>query len=111
MLERLGYAVDTRTSSVEALALFRSKCDDYDLIITDMTMPLMNGDRLSKEILDIRPDMPIILCTGFSENMTEEKADNIGIKAFALKPLVQRDLAAIVRRVLDGKVSSENQLF
>ncbi|MBU0988421.1 MAG: PAS domain S-box protein, partial [Proteobacteria bacterium] len=93
MLERLGYEVDTQTSPVETLALFRSKPDRFDLIITDMTMAQMTGDKLAEEILKIRPDMPIILCTGFSEKITEEKAKQLGIKAFVMKPLVKRDLA------------------
>ena len=102
MLERLGYEVDTQTSPVETLALFRSKPDRFDLIITDMTMAQMTGDKLAEEILKIRPDMPIILCTGFSEKITEEKAKQLGIKAFVMKPLVKRDLAVTVRQVLDG---------
>jgi PAS domain S-box-containing protein len=101
MLERLGYRVETKMSPVEALALFRSKPDEFDLVITDMAMPQMTGDRLVKEILNIRPEMPVILCTGFSEKISEEKAKKFGIKAFALKPLVKTEFAVIVRKVLD----------
>ncbi|MBW1703373.1 MAG: response regulator, partial [Deltaproteobacteria bacterium] len=100
MLGKLGYDVVVRTSSIEALELFRTKPDEFDLVITDMTMPNMTGDKLAKELMQIRPDIPIILCTGFSKRITEEKAKEIGIKAFVMKPLVMRDLANTVRKAL-----------
>ncbi|MBW2115696.1 MAG: response regulator [Deltaproteobacteria bacterium] len=102
MLERLGYEVTTRTSSFEALELFRAKPDQFDLVITDMTMPQMTGDKLSRELMQIRPDIPVIICTGFSERISDEKAKGMGIKAFVMKPIVIRDLANTVRRILDG---------
>ena len=105
MLERLGYEVTTRTSSIEALELFRTKPDQFDLVITDMTMPNMTGDRLARELIKIRPDIPIIICTGFSERITEEKAKGMGIKAFVMKPIVIRDIANTVREVLDPTLS------
>ncbi|MCJ7810362.1 MAG: PAS domain S-box protein, partial [Desulfobulbaceae bacterium] len=77
-LERLGYTVETRTDSVKALALFLSNPDAFDLVITDMTMPSMTGDALARELLKIRPDLPIILCTGYSARMSEEKAMELG---------------------------------
>ncbi|MBW2049740.1 MAG: PAS domain S-box protein [Deltaproteobacteria bacterium] len=101
-LSRLGYEVTTRTSSTEALGLFRATPDDFDLVITDMTMPRMTGESLAREILKIRPDTPIILCTGYSEHISGEKAREIGIRAFAMKPLDMKDLAETVRKVLDG---------
>jgi nitrogen-specific signal transduction histidine kinase/ActR/RegA family two-component response regulator len=101
ILQRLGYSVTTRTSSLEALELFRAKPDAFDLLITDMSMPNMTGDRLSIEVLNIRPHLPIILCTGYSQKMSEEAASEIGIKAFAYKPMVKAELAKTVRRVLD----------
>jgi PAS domain S-box-containing protein len=101
MLEHLGYEVVTRTSSLEALELFRAKPDEFDLVITDMTMPNMTGDKLAKELMQIRPDIPIILCTGFSGRITEEKAKGIGIRAFVMKPLVMQDLAKTVRKAMD----------
>jgi len=101
VLERLGYKVTTRTSSVEALELFRLKPNYFDLIITDMTMPNMTGDRLAVELMKIRSDIPVILCTGYSKKISEESASLIGIKAFAYKPIVTADLAKTVRRVLD----------
>ncbi|MBE9547318.1 MAG: PAS domain S-box protein [Proteobacteria bacterium] len=100
MLEHLGYEVVTRTSSIEALELFREQPDGFNLVITDMTMPNMRGDNLAEELLDIRPDIPIILCTGFSEHISEEKAKEIGIREFVMKPLVMRDLANIIRKEL-----------
>ena len=94
------YDVVTRTSSVEALELFRTDPDRFDLVITDMTMPKMTGDQLARELMKVRPNMPIILCTGFSPKISEEKAKEIGIKAFAMKPLVRRDMARTVRKAL-----------
>ena len=78
MLERLGYEVVTQMSSIEALELFRSKPDQFDLIITDMTMPSMTGDKLVKEILNIRPNMPTIISTGFSDKIDAKKVKEIG---------------------------------
>jgi len=101
MLERLGYQVETKKNPVDALELFHSKPDWFDLVVTDMTMPYMTGDKLVEQILNISPDMPTILCTGFSEKISEEKAQALGIKAFVLKPLVKRDFAVTVRKVLD----------
>ena len=101
ILERLGYQVTIRTSSIEALELFRTKSDDFDLVITDMTMPNMTGDELAIQLIAFRSDIPIILCTGYSIKITEKEAAKIGIKAFAYKPVVTADLAKIVRQVLD----------
>jgi len=102
-LERLGYKVEATTSPLEALDIYRSKPDRFDLVITDLTMPKMTGDKLMKEILNIRPDTPIILCTGFSEKINGEKAKEIGATDYLEKPHDKRDLAIMVRRVLDGK--------
>ena len=84
MLEHLGYQVTVRTSSIEALEVFRHKSDAFDLVITDQTMPNMTGRDLAKEQMSIRPDIPIILCTGFSEQIDEKKAKEMGILAFVL---------------------------
>ena len=100
MLKELGYNVVTKKSSVEALELFRADPGRFDLVITDMTMPKMTGDKLARELMKIRPDIPVILCTGFSPKISEEKAKEIGIKAFAMKPLVGRDMANTVRKAL-----------
>ncbi len=106
ILERLGYHVTVSTSSVEALDLFRSRPSDFDLIITDMTMPNMTGDLLAMELIAFRPDIPVILCTGYSKKISGEKASQIGIKVFAYKPMVKADLAKTVRRVLDEAKAS-----
>ncbi len=103
MLERLGYHVTTRISSVDALEAFRANPNKFDLVITDMTMPNMTGDKLSAEIMKIRSDIPVILCTGFSEMMSKEKAATLGIKGFLMKPIVIKDLSQIIRDVLDNK--------
>jgi DNA-binding NtrC family response regulator len=95
--------VEVRTSSIEAREMFLANPDRFDLVITDMTMPNMTGDRLAQEILGIRPGIPIILCTGFSERITEEKAKAMGIQEFVMKPLVMKDLAVAIRRALDRK--------
>ena len=102
MLERLGYQVTARTSSIEALEAFRASSDKFDIIITDMQMPNMSGDKLAFELTKIRPDIPILLCTGFSETMSEEKAFSMGIKGFLIKPIVLKDLSQKIREVLDG---------
>jgi len=103
ILERLGYTVTVRTSSVEALELFMEHPEKFDLVITDMTMPNMTGDDLAGKLLNVRTDIPIILCTGYSEKISREKAQSLGIKEFILKPIVMRELARIVRSVLDDE--------
>jgi CheY-like chemotaxis protein len=101
ILERLGYQVTSRVSSLEALEAFRANPDRFDIVITDMAMPNMSGDKLSAELIKIRSDIPVLLCTGFSETMSEEKATSLGIKGFLLKPVVIKDLALKIREVLD----------
>jgi len=100
LLEHLGYEVVGRTSSIEALKLFRAQPDRFNLVITDMTMPNMTGEKLAQELLKIRQDIPIILCTGFSERISDEKAKAIGIREFAMKPLIAPELAKTIRKVL-----------
>jgi len=102
ILERLGYHVTARTSSIEALELFIEQPEKFDLVITDMTMPNMTGDELAGRLMEIRPDIPIILCTGYSERISREKAQRMGIKEFILKPLVMSVLGRTIRNVLDG---------
>ena len=102
-LSALGYEVTGRTSSLEALELFQARPDNFDLVITDMTMPNMMGSELAQQLMRLRPDIPVILCTGFSEAMTQEKARAIGVREFIMKPIVQRQIAEAVRRVLDEK--------
>lgn len=102
-LESLRYQVETRTNPIEALELFRANPNRFDLVIADMTMPRMTGDQLMKEILKIRPEIPTIICTGFSEKIDEEKAKEIGIRKYIEKPINKQDLANLVRKVLDEK--------
>ena len=101
MLQNLGYHVVSRTSSVEALKLFREQSDQFDLVITDLTMPQMTGNKLAKAITDIRKDIPVIICTGFSHHITEDKSLNAGIKGILMKPVVKSEMAQVVRKVLD----------
>jgi DNA-binding NtrC family response regulator len=101
LFESLGYKIECMTSSVKALELFQSKPNSFDLVITDMTMPDMNGDKLIKKILEIRPDTPTILCTGYSELVSEEEAKALGVKAFLMKPFKRDYVGKIVRQVLD----------
>ncbi len=100
-LARLGYDVTSRTSSVEALEAFRDHPERFDLVITDMTMPNMPGDRLAAEMIAIRPDISILLCTGFSHTLTDEKIISLGVKDMLMKPVLIRDLALKIREVLD----------
>lgn len=101
MLERLGYHVTTCNISIEGLETFQNDPHSFDLIITDQTMPDMTGADIAKKMLQIRPDIPIILCTGYSTIISEQAAKDIGIKEFALKPLAKKDIAKLIRKVLD----------
>jgi len=103
LLEGLGYTVETQHSGVAALELFREKSDSFDLVITDLTMPKLRGDKLAEKLLAVRPDIPIILCTGFSEIVSEKRAKEIGISMFLLKPLLRKELASAIRAVLDAR--------
>jgi|GEM_PF-1046801 len=102
-LENLGYKVFAYCNSEKALDLFQATPANFDLIITDQTMPHLSGAELAKKILQIRPDIPIIMCTGYSSMISEEKAKEIGVERFIMKPVRRRDLAETVREVLDNK--------
>ncbi len=101
ILERLGYAVTATVNSAEALNTFRSDPENFDLVITDMTMPHLNGAELSQKLLEIKPDVPIIMYTGFSELISREKAESLGIREYLMKPVVRAELARVVRKVLE----------
>ena len=101
MLERLGYHVTERYSSADALEAFKANPSSYDLVLTDMAMPNMTGDQLARALLSIRKDIPIIICTGFSERINQEKARSYGIKDVLMKPIVKSEMARMIRRALD----------
>jgi len=101
LLENLGYTVVSRVSALEALELFKSQPEKFDLVITDLTMPQMTGDKLAQELIAIRADIPIILCSGYSTQITEEAANKIGIHAILMKPIIIKEMAKLVRNVLD----------
>jgi CheY-like chemotaxis protein len=103
MLERLGYSADPHTNSVAALEAFKANPDDFDLILTDLTMPLMAGNRLVNELINIKPELPVVLCSGFGPSITQDKANDLNIKAFLSKPVNTSELAQTIRSVLDGK--------
>jgi CheY-like chemotaxis protein len=102
-LTGLGYDVTETTNGLEALEIFKSSPCRFDLVITDMTMPNMTGIELAQEIMRIRPGMPVILCTGFSDAITPEKARDVGLREFIMKPVILRRIAAAIRRELDRK--------
>jgi CheY-like chemotaxis protein len=101
VLERLGYTVNESTSSMDALEAFKHHPDACDLVITDMSMPDMTGEQLAGQMLEVRPDIPIIICTGFSERMDRQIAFRKGFRGFLMKPVVKSALAVEIRRVLD----------
>ncbi|MGE5255990.1 MAG: response regulator, partial [Hyphomicrobiales bacterium] len=102
ILERLGYRVTALSSSLEALNTFARQPDQFDLVITDMTMPQLAGDRLARRLWDIRPDLPVILCTGYNEMISEDKATAMGIRKFLLKPVDKDELAVAIRSALNS---------
>ena len=106
MLERQGYEVMGKTSPTEALKLFQEGPEKFDLVITDMAMPDMPGDRLAQELIKVRPTIPVIVCTGHSDRMDEGKALRSGIAAYTMKPLMKTDMVTTVRRVLDKSKDS-----
>jgi PAS domain S-box-containing protein len=106
MLERLGYQVTPRTSSPDALDAFRANPSIFDLVISDRGMPNMTGEQLARELISIRPEIPVILCTGFSDENDEKRARDLGVKGFLKKPVAAGDLATLVRKVLDESKDS-----
>lgn len=101
LLERLGYKVVTCTGSLQAMELFGTARDEFDLVISDMTMPDMSGTELAEELKSLRPDIPIILCTGFSQRISEQEATRMGIKALLMKPILRSEIARTIRQVLE----------
>jgi CheY-like chemotaxis protein len=107
-LERLGFRCDTMSSASAALAAFRADPDRWRLVITDHMMPGMTGAAMAREMLALRPDLPIIICTGFGDTITAESARAAGIREFVMKPLIGRELAEIVSRLLLPRPASSN---
>jgi PAS domain S-box-containing protein len=103
MLQMHGYRVTAKTNSEEALEAFKNSPDNFDLVITDQTMPNMSGSELASALLRTRPDLPIILCTGYSSKISDEMAKKIGIADYFLKPFDTEKLLRFVRKVLDSK--------
>ncbi len=98
MLERLGYHVTLCTESMTAFSLFREQPQAFDILVTDQTMPGMTGFDLARQVLHIRPDLPVILCTGYSNLIDEKAAKQAGIKAFVMKPVTKKELAEALRK-------------
>lgn len=103
MLERLGYEVTAMTSSMEALSIVKNQPNLFNTEITDQTMSSLTGMDFARRILQIRPDIPIILCTGHSTLVNEEQAKTYGIRGFAMKPLSKSMIATLLREVLDER--------
>lgn len=101
ILERLGFDVVAKTSSIDALEAFQEEPDEFDLVITDQVMPNMTGTQLARKLISIRPDISVILCSGFPENVCSEELKRIGIKEFIAKPISKQEIATIIRKVLD----------
>ncbi len=101
MLEKLGYQITVRTNSLDAVSAFKASPGNFDLVISDKGMPLMTGEQLARELISIRPEIPIIICTGFSDEIDEQQSKAMGIKGFLMKPVSLVDMAEMVRKVLD----------
>jgi two-component system, cell cycle sensor histidine kinase and response regulator CckA len=101
-LQRSGYEVITVKDSMEALEIFRRGPDEYDLIITDQTMPQITGVELGKRIMEIRSDIPIILCTGFSDTIGEQEVKDMGFQSLLIKPAGTKELKAAVQQAMQG---------
>ncbi len=109
ILERLGYTVECNDSSSEALEAIKTNPDAFDLVISDMTMPDMTGDQLAQKIMEIKPILPIIICTGFSERISLENLRSIGVKALLMKPIIKAKMAITVRKVLDEAKATDTR--
>ena len=104
MLELLGYRVVAATNSMEALKMFMDQPDEFDAVVTDMTMPNMTGVELARKVMEIRPEIPIILCTGYSDLINKEKAKELGIRGFLMKPFNLLGLSTMMKNVLGTNV-------
>jgi len=107
MLQKIGYRIDTLGNSLDALVQFKKHPDRYDMVISDMTMPGLTGDQLATELLKIRPDLPMILCTGFSERIDRDRAAAIGVRKLVMKPFVRAELVRAIQDALAGSVDAD----
>ncbi len=103
MFENLGYQVIAEQKPVQALEIFKEQPDSFDIVISDMTMPDMTGDMLAKEIMDVRPDMPVILCSGYSERISDAMVKELGIRAIMMKPALAYEIASTIRQIFDQR--------
>ena len=108
MLEQYGYSITVTDSSLDALEIFRKSASDFDLVITDYTMPDMNGLELGKKLMSIRPDIPVILITGYSDSIDRKKVMSYGFVAFIMKPIINRELYDLVQTIFSGNSLSSN---
>ena len=108
LLEMGGYTVMACSNSLEALEAFRAEPDCYDVVVTDQSMPNLSGESLAREILRIRPGIPILLCTGFSHTMTEEKAKNLGIRKFLMKPFLRQELVLAIQEIMGDEADTKD---
>ena len=108
ILEPMGYKVTSKSSSIDAFEAFKNDSESFDLVISDMAMPNLTGDQLSVKMRSVRPDIPIIICTGYSERINDEKAKKLGINGFLSKPMIKSDLVKTIREVLDDSDKAKN---
>ena len=108
MIESFGYEVTGSSNSLNAFELFKNNPARFDLVITDQTMPNLTGAELAEQMLAIQPDLPVILCTGYSGKIDKEKAREIGVRKFVAKPLSKNKIIRIIRQVLDENSTIEN---
>lgn len=101
LIETMGYEVTVSHGSVEAIKLFENNPSDFDLVLTDQSMPDISGIDLAKNLLNLRPDLPVILCTGYSSLIEQEKAEKIGVRGFILKPFSRKEIGEMIRKLCD----------
>jgi CheY-like chemotaxis protein len=106
LLASLGYQVRGFGQSAEALRAFQERPDDFDLVLSDLTMPGLTGLELAQAVRQVRPATPVVICTGFSDSLIQEQARAAAVREVILKPLQRRELALAVRRALDGASTS-----
>jgi CheY-like chemotaxis protein len=109
VLTHLGYTVVTKTNPHDAVELFHKQPDQFDVVVTDQTMPTMSGEAFAMALLEIRHDIPIVLCTGFSHTMSAEKANKIGLKGFLMKPVNGAVLAKTLQEVFEDRARQSRE--